>query len=114
MAPEDAEGGDAGPSHAGQTSASSSCLSSAPQSCEAAAEEIEAVLFEICGRHAPEEYRQRARMLRSNLAHPQNTKLRKQVLLGSIRTAELCRMDSRSLAPEATQRHRQVAERRAL
>mmetsp|Transcript_24856 Transcript_24856/g.78317 ORF Transcript_24856/g.78317 Transcript_24856/m.78317 type:complete len:107 (-) Transcript_24856:62-382(-) len=53
-------------------------------------------------------------MLRTNLAHPQNAGLREQVLSGSLSAEQLCRMDSRSLAPEALQRERQAAERESL
>mmetsp|Transcript_115721 Transcript_115721/g.327251 ORF Transcript_115721/g.327251 Transcript_115721/m.327251 type:complete len:124 (+) Transcript_115721:208-579(+) len=59
-------------------------------------------------------YRQKARMLRSNLGRPENSCLRSRVLSRKLSPSELCHMDSYSLAPEATQRWREAVSRESL
>jgi len=77
------------------------------------AAELEAALF---GHHggATAEYRQHARMLRSNLALAGNAGLRARVLEGEISAQELVALDSSHLAPELLQEQRRKAERKVL
>lgn len=77
------------------------------------AAEVEAALF---ARHsgATPEYRQHARMLRSNLALAGNLELRNRVLSGELEAGQLVAMDSSSLAPEAMQKERRDAELKAM
>lgn len=77
-----------------------------------AAAEIEAALFGLYGGPTAE-YRHHARMLRRNLVLPGNAPLRSRVLSGDMAAQELVSLDSRSLAPEALQEQRRVAEREA-
>lgn len=78
-----------------------------------AASEIEAALF---GRHgsASAEYRQHARMLRSNLALPSNAELRSRVLAGEMQAEELVALDSVHLAPDVLQEQRRAAELKVM
>mmetsp|Transcript_136010 Transcript_136010/g.302900 ORF Transcript_136010/g.302900 Transcript_136010/m.302900 type:complete len:187 (-) Transcript_136010:27-587(-) len=85
-----------------------------PRSPERVATGIEEALHSICGNKVLDEYRQRARMLRSNLAHPQNATLRGNVLSGALSPEELCRLDSQDLAPEALRQQRETFAREGL
>lgn len=69
------------------------------------ANEVEAALFGRFGGATPE-YRQHARMLRSNLAAHGNAHLRERVLSGELPAEQLVAMDSDSLAPDALQAER--------
>jgi len=67
-----------------------------------AAAEVEAALYAKYN-DLTQEYKQHARMLRSNLALEGNADLRARVLSGEITAEELVAMDSNHLAPEAVQ-----------
>lgn len=77
------------------------------------AAEIEAALFGLHG-SITDEYRQHARMLRSNLGATSNAELRDRVLSGELSPDELVKRDSQSLAPEALQEQRRKAREKAL
>lgn len=77
------------------------------------ASEVEAVLFTRYNSIASGEYRQHARMLRSNLALPGNVSLREGVLSGDVTPDELIAMNSNALAPEALQEQRLLQQQRA-
>lgn len=75
--------------------------------------EVEAALY---GRYSSpsHEYKLHARMLRSNLGHAANAKLREHVLTGELAPETLVSMDSIHLAPDALQEQRRAAERKAM
>eukprot|EP00927_Polykrikos_kofoidii_P027238 TRINITY_DN2403_c0_g1_i2.p1 TRINITY_DN2403_c0_g1~~TRINITY_DN2403_c0_g1_i2.p1 ORF type:complete len:511 (-),score=105.59 TRINITY_DN2403_c0_g1_i2:137-1603(-) len=77
------------------------------------AAEIEAALF---GMHhgITHEYRQHARMLRTNLGCSTNAALRNRVLSGEVSAEELAKMDSLHLLPEEVQEKRRVEELKAM
>mmetsp|Transcript_66644 Transcript_66644/g.167970 ORF Transcript_66644/g.167970 Transcript_66644/m.167970 type:complete len:485 (+) Transcript_66644:130-1584(+) len=75
--------------------------------------EVEAALYGRFG-SASHEYKQHARMLRSNLAHSGNAKLRERVLTGDIAPEDLAAMDSAHLAPDSLQEQRRAAEVKAM
>lgn len=75
--------------------------------------ELEAALFSRYS-GATAEYRQHARMLRSNLALPGNTSLRESVLSGDTSAEELLAMNSSSIAPESLQEERLRKQKEAL
>jgi len=77
------------------------------------AAEVEAALFGVYSSSTPE-YRQHARMLRSNLALHQNAGLRDRVLSGEISADELVKLDSTHLAPEAMQAKRIESQKKVL
>lgn len=74
-------------------------------------QELEAALYSRYS-GATAEYRQHARMLRSNLALPGNASLRENVLTGDTTAEELIAMNSDRLAPQTLQeeRHREQQE----
>merc|ERR1719506_1274542 len=74
------------------------------------AAEVEAVLFARHNNSASGEYRQHARMLRSNLALPGNVELRNNVLSGDMSPEQLIAMNSGALAPEEVQEQRLIAQ----
>jgi hypothetical protein len=78
------------------------------------AAEVEAVLFARYNSVASGEYRQHARMLRSNLALHTNRSLRDGVLSGAVSADELIAMNSNSLAPEGLQEQRLIQQQKAL
>lgn len=73
------------------------------------AAEVEAALFGRFG-GLTHDYKQHARMLRSNLAHPGNASLRERILSGELSVEELVAMDSAHLAPGKLQEERRAAE----
>eukprot|EP00933_Yihiella_yeosuensis_P063119 TRINITY_DN6618_c0_g2_i1.p1 TRINITY_DN6618_c0_g2~~TRINITY_DN6618_c0_g2_i1.p1 ORF type:complete len:191 (+),score=29.26 TRINITY_DN6618_c0_g2_i1:200-772(+) len=77
-----------------------------PESFNHIAAEIEAALYAQHDGYTSEGYRQTARMLRTNLGNPQNLELRKKVLSGELAPPELCRLDSKSLAPPEVRNRR--------
>lgn len=77
------------------------------------AAEVEAVLFGLHGGPTLD-YRQQARMLRSNLALPDNGARRARLLTSEITAEELVAMDSRSLAPETLQDKRRAETLEAI
>lgn len=77
------------------------------------AAEIEAALLGCHNGNTPE-YRQHARMLKTNLALSGNSALRERILSGDITAETLVSMDSRSLAPETLQVQRRSLEQEYL
>jgi len=77
------------------------------------AAEVEAALFGRFG-SASHEYKQHARMLRSNLALAGNAKLRERVLAGDTTPEELAAMTSAELAPDALREQRRLAKEQAM
>lgn len=77
------------------------------------AAEVEAALFGLFGGATPE-YRQHARMLRTNLALHGNAPLRARVLSGELDIGELVKLTSEELAPEAMQVRRQAQQAKLL
>jgi len=82
-----------------------------PVTCAA---EVEAVLFARYNHLATAEYRQHARMLRSNLALPGNAALREGVASGEVSPEELIAMNSNALAPGELQEQRLLQQQRAI
>lgn len=77
------------------------------------AAEVELLLFGLhCGPTL--DYRAQARMLRANLALPDNGALRARLLTSEITAEELVAMDSRSLAPETLQDKRRAVTLEAI
>lgn len=77
------------------------------------AAEVEAALLDYHNGNTPE-YRQHARMLKTNLALAGNCALRERILSGEINAETLVSMDSRTLAPEALQVQRRTAEQEVM
>lgn len=77
------------------------------------AAEVEAALFGLHG-GVTHEYKVHTRMLRSNLGHPRNAKLRERVLSGDLSAEELVAMDSAHLASDELQEQRRVMEKKAM
>jgi len=77
------------------------------------AAEVEAALYGRFG-SASAEYKQHARMLRSNLALAGNAKLRERVLAGDIAPEDLVGMDSEALAPDQMREARKAAQLQAM
>lgn len=75
--------------------------------------EVEAALYGRFG-SASQEYKQHARMLRTNLAHTGNARLRERVLTGELPPEDLAAMDSAHLAPDSLQEQRRAAELKAM
>lgn len=91
----------------------SPCSASHLLPCKTAAAEIEVELYKHSG-GLTAEYKQHARMLRTNLAKPANSALRERVLSGELSPAELVNMRSEDLAPEALQQQRKQVMKQAM
>lgn len=90
-----------------------SCASPGAMPTRLVSVEVEAALFGRFG-SASHDYKQHARSLRSNLAHPENARLREKVITGEMSPDELAAMDSTQLAPESLQERRRKAEQQAM
>lgn len=75
--------------------------------------EVEAALYSRF-KGVTHDYKSHARMLRSNLGHAGNQKLRDRVLSGDLPAEELVAMDSVDLAPESLREQRREVQKQAM